>query len=727
MRLALLASLASVALGTGCPTKSADRPRASASLAIEIAGLEAARGGGVARLIELAAPAAGDAATRDLALRGLGRIGGARAFDALIAATEDPDPAIATRAATALGVLAATSDPPAAVVERASAALLATLARPGVDAAAVIEALGRTGATSALAPLTGRVAGADRVLAEAAAIALGRFGRRELALDGPARTALASAATATDADAVGLRRAAVWALGREHRGETPEPASQVTIALIAALADGDPEVRAGAAAALARRKAVIEAAPQLEQALRDPDWRVAVEAVRALAGEHGTDSGKDAVAAIVVRNWAVIRDGGAPATAHVVLEGLRALQASAARDAVVGAFAVIARPPAAGKTPIAPVVVDWARCLAAAGLARAEPAALDAAAILRCGGDQTKPAVRVRMLGDLIAAGVGPATDRARAVEQLLKDADANVRAVGFEAIAPLWPALSPSERHVMRTWLERAIGRATAAYEAGAAAETVGALMAGKDLTDADKRALGDALIARASAEPEPELAATMLGAIAAGKATDGRAACARAAAGASPVIRAAARACVDALDGRDPKAAAAARALDEPAEVAAPALDVAGVIGHRVTWTVETTRGTVVIELEPAVAPWHVASIVELTRKKTYDGLPFHRVVPDFVVQGGDPDGTGWGGPGYTLPAEPASVLERADYGAGAVGIADAGKDSGGSQWFVMHSRAPHLEGRYTRVGKVTRGQDVVDTLVIWDQVLQATVAVD
>src|SRR6185503_7510136 len=116
--------------------------------------------------------------------------------------------------------------------------------------------------------------------------------------------------------ALPLRRAAVWALGREHRGEAPEPAPQVTIALIAAIADGDPEVRAGAIAALTRRKAVVEAAPQLEQALRDADWRVAVEAVRALAGEQGTDSGRDAVAAIIVRDWAVIRDGGAPATAH---------------------------------------------------------------------------------------------------------------------------------------------------------------------------------------------------------------------------------------------------------------------------------------------------------------------------------------------------------------------------------------------------------------------------
>jgi cyclophilin family peptidyl-prolyl cis-trans isomerase len=88
---------------------------------------------------------------------------------------------------------------------------------------------------------------------------------------------------------------------------------------------------------------------------------------------------------------------------------------------------------------------------------------------------------------------------------------------------------------------------------------------------------------------------------------------------------------------------------------------------------------------------------------------------------VQGGDPTGTGAGGPGYTLPAEPGGAFTT-----GAVGIADAGKDTGGSQWFVMHARAPHLDGRYTRIGQVTRGQDVVDALQIDDRILRATVDV-
>ena len=142
-----------------------------------------------------------------------------------------------------------------------------------------------------------------------------------------------------------------------------------------------------------------------------------------------------------------------------------------------------------------------------------------------------------------------------------------------------------------------------------------------------------------------------------------------------------------------------------------------------HR--WKLLTSQGEVTIELQPALAPWHVASVVNLTRKGFYDGLPFHRVVADFVVQGGDPTGTGWGGPDYMLPAETGSLLDGgAGFTVGGIGVADAGKDTGGSQWFAMTGRAPHLDGRYTWIGAIVEGQDIVDRLQIGDQVLRARV---
>ena len=170
--------------------------------------------------------------------------------------------------------------------------------------------------------------------------------------------------------------------------------------------------------------------------------------------------------------------------------------------------------------------------------------------------------------------------------------------------------------------------------------------------------------------------------------------------------------------------------RALGEaapPAEVAAatpPPVDVEAVIGADLVWKLSTTRGVITIALRPDVAPWAVATIVALTRKGYYNGLEVHRVVPGFVVQGGDPTQSGWGGPGFTIPSEPSSLADGPGFVAGGVGVADAGRDSGGSQWYVMHSRAAHLDGRYTWIGTVRTGQKSADALLIGDTVTTATI---
>jgi cyclophilin family peptidyl-prolyl cis-trans isomerase len=161
-----------------------------------------------------------------------------------------------------------------------------------------------------------------------------------------------------------------------------------------------------------------------------------------------------------------------------------------------------------------------------------------------------------------------------------------------------------------------------------------------------------------------------------------------------------------------------------DEPLPIAAakaPPVEVTAVINKQVRWTLQTTRGEIVIELRPDLAPWAVATIVALTRKGYYDHLELHRVVPNFVAQGGDPTQSGWGGPGFAIPAEPSA---GAGYVEGGVGMADAGRDSAGSQWFVMHGPAPHLDGRYTWVGRVVSGQSAANSLLIGDQVQTATV---
>jgi peptidyl-prolyl cis-trans isomerase B (cyclophilin B) len=106
-------------------------------------------------------------------------------------------------------------------------------------------------------------------------------------------------------------------------------------------------------------------------------------------------------------------------------------------------------------------------------------------------------------------------------------------------------------------------------------------------------------------------------------------------------------------------------------------------------------------------------VQNFVKLAQSGFYDGKTFHRVVPNFVVQGGCPIGNGWGNPGYSIRSEDGPLR----FDRGMVGMATEGKDTGGCQFFITHSPQPHLDGRYTIFGKVVQGMDVVDQLRVDD----------
>lgn len=127
----------------------------------------------------------------------------------------------------------------------------------------------------------------------------------------------------------------------------------------------------------------------------------------------------------------------------------------------------------------------------------------------------------------------------------------------------------------------------------------------------------------------------------------------------------------------------------------------------------TVATSRGTFTLELLVEQAPAAAASFAGLAERKFYDNTLFHRVVPNFVAQGGDPRGDGWGGLDYTLRSE----LADESFSTGAVGLASAGLNTESCQWFVMHCPAPHLDGRYTLFARVREGQNVVDALRVGD----------
>ena len=128
-----------------------------------------------------------------------------------------------------------------------------------------------------------------------------------------------------------------------------------------------------------------------------------------------------------------------------------------------------------------------------------------------------------------------------------------------------------------------------------------------------------------------------------------------------------------------------------------------------------VSTDKGAFTIELLPEDAPLNVDNFVQLVQSGYFNNITFHRVVPNFVVQGGDPRGDGNGGPGYQIRCE----INEVPYERGAVGMALSGKDTGGSQWFVTHSPQPHLDGGYTVFGRVVSGMEVVDTIVRGDRI--------
>ncbi len=134
---------------------------------------------------------------------------------------------------------------------------------------------------------------------------------------------------------------------------------------------------------------------------------------------------------------------------------------------------------------------------------------------------------------------------------------------------------------------------------------------------------------------------------------------------------------------------------------------------IGRNVRAVVTTSKGSFTMELLPEAAPLTVDNFVQLAQRDYYRNVTIHRVVPNFVIQDGDPRGDGNGGPGYQIRCEINQVL----YDRAAVGMALSGKDTGGSQWFVTHSPQPHLDGGYTVFGHVVAGMDVVDRIVRGD----------
>jgi cyclophilin family peptidyl-prolyl cis-trans isomerase/HEAT repeat protein len=510
-----------------------------------------------------------------------------------------------------------------------------------------------------------------------------------------------------------LRREAAIALWRLADSTAAAPLTKV-------LDDRDPEVRAMAAWALEKTVMPRLVVPGLSALAYDNSWLVRAYAARTL-GRQGAPEGVGPLLELT-------RDGDV----HVRVNACRALGQLADSTAVPQLSAALDDPN------------PYVRDVAATALGKLRD--LDVVPRLVGASRDPEPEVRAAAAGAL-GELEGPA-DSARAwamLAPLTADPDVHVRAQTYAALGQV---RSPMALSMLQRCLsgESINGRQPGPLERASAAAALArlhdttalpALLAALDGRDAglvssvvdalgDLRApdagVAEAIVAaaRANASPnEPDVVISALEALAKLKSPAGAPLAEEQLSSSQARVRDAARALLVVLRG-DSAAAEAARAHGPPPWKPAPLTAYRTPPATAGSAVIHTSRGDIALQLFPEDAPRTVANFVALARKGYYDHLTFHRVVPNFVIQDGDPTGTGWGGPGYAIRCE----YNRRRYGYGTLGMALSGKDTGGSQYFITHTPQPHLDGRYTVFGQVTKGLEVVESITLGDEIQGVTI---
>lgn len=597
----------------------------------------------------------GDAATRARAARAMGRIQSPAYAPALAAATRDGDREVRREALFALGQLG--------------------LARGAAPPPVAVEA--------ARAALSAR----DQELAPLAAEALGK-----LAPDGAAETLV----PLLEADSAALRAAAVDALfrlrfvpvWRGRAAEPPELSAAATRAVARALADPEVEVRR-AAAHLFSRYGGPDAIDELTRAIEDSDEWVRLWSLRALGRSEEAEPPS-------------LYPGFGDVSARVRAETV--LAANRLRAPQLVPLPLAADPSWHVRRAVAEALAgrsDERELETLRQLARDDSPSVRQAAVValaaRLGerfADQLAALAededwRMRLIAAPAASGLG---EKGRPIlERLAADDDRRVVVAALEQLA----ALGDPER------IERALtaddlavrGTAVQLVPRAGLADPVASLERALDNARGDewieiREGIVDALV-------ELEAGSELLLRLAAEDP--------------APSVRARARTALE-------------RAGVEVAAVSAPPIAPSDLLGAAPAGVprvvVETSKGDLVLRLFPAEAPIHVANFLELVDSGFYDGLLWHRVVTNFVVQGGDPRGDGWGGGGRTLRDE----INPIRFARGTVGMPKAGKDTGGSQLFITHVPTPHLDGNYTVFAQVEDGLEVIDELEVGDRIEEA-----
>ena len=599
-----------------------------------------------------------------------GRIGDAEAVDLLIPVLTDSMAGVQAAAAFALGLLKdARAIPPLLQAVRAVAA--PDVGPPQIEAVTAIAKIGGDEAARAFGEIiaTGSPASASRVV-DQALLEAWRLGSRAPVAD------LVRFADATDG---AMRWHALYSLARLR-------AAAGAAHLIRALGDRELPVRTAAARGIT--KALVDSArldPRaaidgLRLLLDDQDAHLRINVLRALA------SFRDSTLAAAVTPLVADRDIGVAVQAETTLGVLRgSIAVAALRGRLTSSVFTVRRQ----------ALIALGQADSAAGVTAAASVAGDA--------DWRWRSVAAE------AFGAARARDR---LEGQLADPDGRVVAQALQALQRIVPAADSS-------LLVRA--RALLAHADPAVRSVAADLLARHpNVEDVD---LLVAAYRRADGDPFNDArlsAVSALGAIA-GASSSGRVRVAttfvsvvprpedylvrRLAADTLPDTRDAWGAVSPIVTGRN-----AAEYRDIARRWLAPALG-----GNNPHIFLETDRGILEIELLPSEAPVTVAAFIDLVERRFFDGTRWHRVVPNFVVQDGDPRGDGWGGPGFVLRDE----INPLRYQVGTVGMALSGPDTGGSQYFITHSAQPHLDGTYTIFGRVVAGIPTLDAIGQGDRI--------
>lgn len=629
------------------------------------------------------------------------------------------------------------TDDPVPAIEHAretgSVELIELARRGGPDSRArALLAMGRIQSSSYVEPIVEAVLAEEPAVRRAAWFALGQLGLAQGAE--PAKAAVEIAVSALSSEDV-----EVVALATEALGKLADPST--TERLVVLLDHDDARVRTEAAHALLRMRFVptwrgeadeppplpAEAVEALAVALDDPSPEVREAAAHALS-RYGEPAAVDALAAVRedpgpwVRMFAVrgVGRAGDAEAATSIAWGLVDPDLHVRRETVTSLAAL-------GRPDLVPAALDadpsfHVRAAVAAALAEATGDA--SLARLRVLEGDASPTVRAAALGALSARlGAGYLDPLVRHLTDVRWTTRvAAVRAAGtlgepaldvvLRAAEDTDPRVRTAAMEALETFRERAeVGAiVVAALESDDLAEraTAADLVAGSERADRMERL--SEVYDRSAGVAWVELREVLVDAVA--EIAEAEPLLRRAAADdPAPSVRIKAREALEAAGFELPESSATDRI--EPFDMIRE-FDADPVI------VLETSKGAIEITCYPDDAPVHVANFVGLVEEGFYDGLIWHRVAPNFVVQGGDPLGSGWGGPGYVLPDE----INRRRYTRGTVGMPKAGKDTGGCQLFVTHVPTPHLDGNYTVFGQVTSGLDVIDLLEIGDTIERAHV---